>query len=119
VDVRVERGSGRLSEQPVEDGGDTCQAVGDAYGVHYSQAGLVDWTSKPSVAGLRVWASKPGRRFRGGTDGMWRHRRVCVEAKLSHEECGGCRMKITSSWTIASLGQVVRLKISRGKAGIL
>ena len=27
----------------------------------------------------RVWASKPGQRFRCGTDGTWRHRGDCVE----------------------------------------
>jgi hypothetical protein len=40
----------------------------------------------------RVWVLKPGRRFRGGTDGMWWHRGVRVEAKLSHEERGGRRI---------------------------
>jgi hypothetical protein len=42
-----------LACRPVEDGGDTCRAAGDTYGVRYSRVGLV------------VWASKPGRRFRG------------------------------------------------------
>jgi hypothetical protein len=50
------------------------------------------WASKPLEAGLRVWASKPGRRFRGGTDDTWRHRGVRVEAKLSHEGRGGRRI---------------------------
>jgi hypothetical protein len=68
---------------------------------------------------LRVWASKPRRRFRGETDGTWRHRGVCVEAKLSHEGRGGHRMKITSGWTITHSGYVVRLKISKGKTGIV
>jgi hypothetical protein len=69
----------------------------------------IGWT------GLRVWASKPGRRFRGGTDGTWRHRGVRVEAKLSHEGRGGRWMKITSGWTITPSGYMVRLKISKGK----
>jgi hypothetical protein len=72
----------------------------------------IGWT------GLRVWASKPGRRFRGGMDGTWRHR-VRVEAKLSHEGCGGRRMKITSGWTITPSGYVVRLKICKSKTGIM
>jgi hypothetical protein len=62
VDVRVEQGSGGLGRQPVKDGGDTCQAAGDAYGVRYSREGLVVWASKPSEASLRslvVWALKP------------------------------------------------------------
>jgi hypothetical protein len=71
----------------------------------------IGWT------GLRVWASKPGWMFREGTDGMWRHRRVRVEAKLSHEGRGGLRMKITSGWTITPSGYVVQLKISKGKSG--
>jgi hypothetical protein len=37
ADVRVERGSGGLGRQPVEDGGDTRQVTGDAYGVRYSR----------------------------------------------------------------------------------
>jgi hypothetical protein len=59
-----------LGGRPVEDGGDTCRAAEDAYGVCYSRAGLVVWASKPSVAGLWVCASKSGQRFRGGTNGM-------------------------------------------------
>jgi hypothetical protein len=47
------------------------------------------WASKPSEAGLRVWASKLGRRFRGGTDGTWWHRGVRVEAKLPVRRHGG------------------------------
>jgi hypothetical protein len=50
----------------------------------------IGWT------GLRVWALKPKRRFRGGTDDTCQHRGVRVEAKLSHEGRGGCRIKITS-----------------------
>jgi hypothetical protein len=69
--------------------------------------------------GLRVWASKPGRRFQGETDGTWRHRGVCVEAKLSHKGRGGHRMKITLGWTITSSGYVVLLKISEDKTEIM
>jgi hypothetical protein len=101
ANVRVKRGSGGLGGRLVEDGGNTCRVTGDAYGVHYSHAvgpqnhrWPVSW----------VWASKPGRRFRGGTNNTWQHRRVCVEAKLSHEGHGGRRMKISSGWTITSSG---------------
>jgi hypothetical protein len=58
-------------------------------------SGLVVWASKPSVAGLRVCALKPGRRFRGGTDGTWRHRGVRVEVKLLVRRRGGRQMKMT------------------------
>jgi hypothetical protein len=78
--------------------------AGDAYGVRYSGAGLVVWASKPSVAGLRVLASKPGSRFRGGTDDTWRHRGVRVEAKLLMRRRGGRRVKMTSGWTTTPLG---------------
>jgi hypothetical protein len=54
--------------------------------------------------GFMVWALKPGRRFRGGTDGMWRHRRVRVEAKLLMKRRGGRQIKMTSGWTITPLG---------------
>jgi hypothetical protein len=37
TDVRVEQDSGGLGGRPVEDGGDTCRVVGDAYGVRYSR----------------------------------------------------------------------------------
>jgi hypothetical protein len=47
--------------------------------------------------GLWVWALKPRWRFRGETDGTWRHRGVRVKANLSHKRHGGRRMKITSS----------------------
>ena len=50
-------------------------------------------SSKPSDAGLQVWALKLGRRFRCGTDGTWRHRGVRVEAKLPVRRRGGRRMK--------------------------
>jgi hypothetical protein len=73
----------------------------------------IGWT------GLRVWASKPGRRFRRGTDDTWWHRGVRVKAKLSDEGHGGRRMKITSGWTITLSGYVVRLKISKDKTGIV
>jgi hypothetical protein len=52
------------------------------------------WTSKPSEAGLWVWASKPGRRFRGGTDSTWRHRGVRVEAKLPVRRRGDRRINM-------------------------
>jgi hypothetical protein len=51
--------------------------AGDMYGVRYSRVGLGFWASKPSVVGLRVWASKLARRFKGGMDGTWRHRGSC------------------------------------------
>jgi hypothetical protein len=119
VDVRVEQGSGGLDEWLVEDGGDTCRVVGDTYGIRYSRrfGGLdlktIEWI------GLRVLASKPGWRFRGGMNGTWRYRGVRVEAKLSHERRGGRRMKITSGWTITPSDYVVRLKISKDKTGIV
>jgi hypothetical protein len=118
-DHRVEWGSRGLGGWLVEDSGDTCRVAGDAYGVRYSWrfGGLglktIGWT------GLRVCASKPRRRFRGGTDGTWRHRGVCVEAKLSQEGHGGHRMKITSGWTITPSGYVVQLKTSKGKTRIV
>jgi len=68
-----------LAGWPVEDGGDTCRPAGDAYGVRYPRRVL------------RVWASKPERRFRG-TDDTWRHRGVGVKAKLPHEGRGGRRI---------------------------
>jgi hypothetical protein len=67
-------------------------------------SGLVVCASKPSVAGLRVRASKPGRMFRGGTDGTWRHRGVRVEVKLPVRRRGGRRIKLTQGWTFTSLG---------------
>jgi hypothetical protein len=104
ADVRVERGSGGLGGRPVEDGGDMCRVAGDAYGVRYSRAVWWFGSQNHRWPVSRVWASKPGRRFREGTDGTWQHRGVCVEAKLSHEGCGGRRMKITSGWTITPSG---------------
>jgi hypothetical protein len=80
------------------------ERAGDAYGVRYSRAGLVVWALKLSVAALRVWASKPGRMFRGGTDGTWRHRGGRVEAKLLMMRRGDRRMKMTPGWTITPLG---------------
>jgi hypothetical protein len=50
---------------------------------------------------------------------MWQHRGVHVKAKLSHKGRGGRRMKITSGWIIMPSSYVVRLKISRGKTGIM
>ena len=60
-------GSRRLGGQAIEDGGDMYRGAGDAYGVCYPRVGLVVWAAKPPVDGFRVWASKPGRKFRGGT----------------------------------------------------
>jgi hypothetical protein len=60
--------------------------------------------SKPSDAGLRVWASKPGRRFRGGTDGTWRHRGVRVEAKLLVGRRGGRRINMETKLDLYALG---------------
>jgi len=73
------------SSKPSEGfGGFVLKTIGAVFG------GL---SSKPSDAGLRVWALKPGRRFRCGTDGTWRHRGVRVEAKLPVRRRGGRRMK--------------------------
>jgi hypothetical protein len=93
-------GSRRLGGPAVEDGGDTCRGAGDAYWVCYSWAGLVVWTAKPPVDGFRVWASKPGRRFRGGT---WRH--VAESQRLHRGEASlwrkhGCSIDRRLSWTI-------------------
>jgi hypothetical protein len=89
--------------------------------MEYATRGRFDGLGLKTIGwtGLRVWTSKPGRRFRGGTDGTWRHRGVRVEVKLSHEGCGGRRMKITLGWTITPSGHVVRLKISKGKTRIV
>ena len=65
--------------------------------------------------GLRVWASKPGRRFRGGTDDTWRHRGVRVEAKLPVSRRGGHRIKITLGWTTTPLGLAVQLICIQGQ----
>jgi hypothetical protein len=62
------------------------------------------WASKPSEAGLRVWASKPGRRFRGGTDDTWRHRGVRVEAKLPVRRRGGRRINMKTGLDLYALG---------------
>ena len=37
--------------------------------------------ARAARGGFQVWASKPGRRSRGGRDGTWRHPEACVEAK--------------------------------------
>jgi hypothetical protein len=70
--------------------------------MEYATRGRFDGLGLKTIGwtGLRVWASKPGRRFRGGTDGKWWHRGVRVKATLSHEGRGGRRMKTTSSWII-------------------
>jgi hypothetical protein len=54
VEVQVERGSRGLGGRPVEDGGDTCRVVGDAFGVCYSRT---VWASKPS--GGRIYGFRP------------------------------------------------------------
>jgi hypothetical protein len=61
------------------------------------------WASKLSEAGLRVWASKLGRRFRGGTDGTWRHRGVRVEAKLPVRRRGGHRINMKTGLDLYAL----------------
>jgi hypothetical protein len=61
------------------------------------------WASKPSEAGLWVWASKPRRRFRGGTDGTWRHRRVRVEAKLPVRRRDGRRINMKTGLGLYAL----------------
>jgi len=61
-----------------------------------TRGGLVGRASKPLGDGFAGLASKPGWRFCGGTDAMWRHGGVRVEAKLSLEGRGGRRMKTIS-----------------------
>jgi hypothetical protein len=62
VDVQVERGSGGLGGRPVEDDGDTCRVVGDAYGVCYSRA--VWWFGPQNPGG----GSEEERTARGGIE---------------------------------------------------
>jgi hypothetical protein len=62
--------------------------------------------SKPSEAGLRVWASKPGRRFRGETDNTWRHREVRVKTKLPVRRCGGRRINMKTGLDLYVLGLI-------------
>jgi hypothetical protein len=64
------------------------------------------WASKPSEAGLRVWTSKPGQKFRGGTDGTWQHRRVRVEAKLPVRRRGGRRINMKTELDLYALGLI-------------
>jgi hypothetical protein len=64
------------------------------------------WALKPSEAGLRVWASKPGRRFREGTDGTWRHQGVRVEAKLPVRRRGGRRINMKTGLDFYALGLI-------------
>jgi hypothetical protein len=61
ADVRVERGSGGLGGRRVEDGGDTCRVVRDAYGERYLRA--VWWFGPQNHRWpvSWVWASNPGR----------------------------------------------------------
>jgi hypothetical protein len=52
---RICKSSGQLRRHgapAVENGGDTCRHMVDAYAVRYSWPSLVVWTSKPSMAGL-------------------------------------------------------------------
>ena len=79
ADVRVERGSEELGRPADRGRWWHKSAAGDAYGVRYSRR----------VS--RVWASKPGQRFRG-TDDTWRHRGVRVELKLPMRRRGGRRI---------------------------
>jgi hypothetical protein len=102
-DVQVKRGSEDLAAGRLRTAVTHVEA-GDAYGVRYSRAGLVAWASKPSMAGLQVLASKPGRRFQGRTDDTWRHWGVRVEAKLLTRRRGGHRIKMRPGWTITLLG---------------
>jgi hypothetical protein len=67
-------------------------------------SGLVVWASKPPVAGLWVWALKPGRRFRDETDDTWRHRGVRVDAKLPVKRRGGRRIKMKTGLDHNALG---------------
>jgi hypothetical protein len=64
------------------------------------------WASKPSEAGLRVWASKPGQRFRGGTDGTWRHRGVRVKAKIPVRRRGGRQINMKIGLYLYALGLI-------------
>jgi hypothetical protein len=64
------------------------------------------WASKPSEAGLRVWTSKPERRFRGETDNTWRHRGVRVEAKLPVRRRGGRRINLKTRLDLYALGLI-------------
>jgi hypothetical protein len=43
--------------------------------IEYATRGRFDGLGLKTIEwmGLWVWASKPGRRFQGGTDDMWRH----------------------------------------------
>jgi hypothetical protein len=93
-----------MGSDRVDRGGDTRLMAGDAYGVRYSRSGLMVWASKLSEAGLRVWTSKPERRFRGGTDGMWRHQGVRVEAKLPVRRRGDRRINMKTGLDLTPLG---------------
>jgi hypothetical protein len=96
----------RHGSDRVDRGGDTRRMTGDAYGVRYSLSGLTVLASKPSDAGLRVWASKPGRGVRGGTNGMWRHRGVRVEAKVPVRRRGGRRINMKTGLDLYVLGLI-------------
>jgi hypothetical protein len=97
ADMRVERGA---QEDLAASRSKTAVTRVERRGtrMEYATRGRFDGLGLKTIrwTGLRVWVSKPGRKFRRGTDDIWRHRGVRVEAKLSHEGRGGCRMKITS-----------------------
>jgi len=67
-----------------------------------SSSGGCVWSTllAASFAGLGL---KTRARFRGGTDGTWRHRGVRVEAKLPHEGRSGYRMETMLGWSIMPL----------------
>jgi hypothetical protein len=71
----------------VKDDGDTCQSVGDAYGVRYSR--MVWWFEPQNhwQTGSRFGPQNPGGGSEEAQGGTWRHRMACVEVKLSHEGC--------------------------------
>ena len=73
--------------------------LGDAYEVRYSRP--VWWFGHQNHRWRvsQVRASKPGQRFCGRMDNTWWHVRVCVDAKLPHEERGGRQMKTMSGLT--------------------
>jgi hypothetical protein len=76
----------------VKDSRDTCRAIGDTYGVCYSQAGLVVWASKLSVEVPRrneqhVAASGTSRRGEA-TDEETRWPSDEDDTKLDHNALG-------------------------------
>jgi hypothetical protein len=99
-------GSRRLGGRAVEDAGDTCRVVGDAYGSSMLLASsLVGWASK--TTGWTVSGFGPqntGAVLAGIEGGMWRYREACVEAKLSHEGRVAIGYASILSWTITPSG---------------